>query len=98
MVTDEKEAGSDGKIVPLKEGVQSVVIDPESRHNTYAVLVWHYVKEPRACAAVVVQVADAPDFIANVTTLFNNDRTNAAGLGIGTDLHVEGGIFGRLLK
>jgi hypothetical protein len=86
MITDGNKAGGDGAFVQLKEGVQSVVIDLESSHTIYAILVWHYLKEPRAYADVVVQVADDPDFISNVATLFNNDRTNAAGLGIGTNL------------
>ncbi len=86
MVTDGVKAGTDGTFVQLKEGVQSIVIDLESRHTIYAILVWHYLKEPRAYADVVVQVADDPDFISSVATLFNNDRTNAAGLGIGADL------------
>ncbi len=86
MLTDGNKAGTDGTFAQLKEGVQSVVIDLESRHTIYAILVWHYLKEPRAYADVLVQVADDPDFISNVVTLFNNDRTNAAGLGIGTDL------------
>ena len=33
----------------------------------------------------VVQIADDPDFTANVHTLFNNDRDNSAGFGVGTD-------------
>lgn len=86
MLTDGNKAGTDGTFAQLREGVQSVVIDLESRHTIYAILVWHYLKEPRAYADVLVQVADDPDFISNVVTLFNNDRTNAAGLGIGTDL------------
>ena len=97
MVTDGNKAGSDGTFVQLKEGVQSVVIDLESRHTVYAILVWHYLKEARAYADVVVQVADDPDFIANVTTLFNNDRTNAAGLGIGTDLRYVETAEGKLI-
>jgi hypothetical protein len=32
-----------------------------------------------------VQVSNDPQFIEGVTTLFNNDQTNAAGLGIGKD-------------
>ena len=36
---------------------------------------------------VVVQLADDPDFISNVRTLFNNDIDNSAGLGVGTDMH-----------
>jgi len=36
---------------------------------------------------VIVQTADDPDFVTNVTTLFNNDIDNSAGLGVGTDMH-----------
>jgi hypothetical protein len=35
--------------------------------------------------SVIVQVSDDPNFIDGVTTLFNNDQENAAGLGIGKD-------------
>ena len=97
MVTDGNKSGTDGSFVQFKEGVQSVVIDLESRHTIYAVLVWHYLKEPRAYAGVVIQVADDPDFITNVVTLFNNDRTNAAGLGIGTDLRYVETAEGKLI-
>ena len=97
MVTDGNKVGADGSFVQLKEGVQSVVIDLESRHTIYAILVWHYLQEPRAYADVVVQVADDPDFISNVVTLFNNDRTNAAGLGIGTDLRYVETAEGKLI-
>ena len=97
MVTDGNKAGSDGTFVQLKEGVQSVVIDLESRHTIYAILLWHYLKEPRSYADVVVQVADDQDFIANVITVFNNDRTNAAGLGIGTDLRYVETAEGKLI-
>jgi len=34
---------------------------------------------------VIVQVADDPDFIENVRTIFNNDQDNTSGLGVGTD-------------
>ena len=34
---------------------------------------------------VIVQVADDPDFIENVRTIFNNDSDNTSGLGVGTD-------------
>jgi hypothetical protein len=34
---------------------------------------------------VVVRVADDPDFIENVRTVFNNDHDNSSGLGVGND-------------
>jgi len=83
MITDGNKAGTDGTFVELKQGSQSVVIDLERKCTIYAILVWHYHKEARSYADVVVQVADDPDFIVNVRTLFNNDGNNESGNGIG---------------
>jgi hypothetical protein len=85
MITDGVKTGRDGSYVELKPGVQNIVIDLESKHTIYAILVWHYHKEARVYDDVIVQVADDPDFISNVQTLFNNDSDNAAGFGIGKD-------------
>jgi hypothetical protein len=97
MITDGNKAGTDGTFVQLKDGVQSVTSDLESKCAIYATLVWHYLKEARAYADVVVQVADDPDFITNVRTLFNNDRTNTAGQGIGKDLRYVETAEGKLI-
>ena len=97
MITDGNKAGTDGTFVQLKDGVQSVTIDLESKCTIYAILVWHYLKEARAYADVVVQVADDPDFISDVRTLFNNDRTNTAGMGIGKDLRYVETAEGKLI-
>jgi hypothetical protein len=75
----------DGSFVEMKAGVQSIILDLESKHTIYAFLIWHYHKEARVYDDVIVQVADDPDFISNVQTLFNNDSDNAAGFGIGKD-------------
>jgi hypothetical protein len=83
MLTDGIKTGMDGSFVEMKPGVQSVVIDLEAKHTIYAIVVWHYHKEARVYDDVIVQVADDPDFIGNVQTLFNNDADNAAGFGIG---------------
>ena len=97
MITDGLKTGADGSLVQLKEGVQSVVIDLESKHTIYAILIWHYLKEARAYADVVVQVSDDPDFIGNVVTLFNNDNSNQAGLGIGKDQRYVETAEGKLI-
>ena len=34
---------------------------------------------------MIVQVSDDEDFISGVTTHFNNDRDNSAGMGVGKD-------------
>jgi hypothetical protein len=97
MITDGNKRGTDGTFVQLKEGPQSIVIDLEAKHTIYAVVVWHYLKEPRSYSSVVVDVADDPDFISNVRTLFNNDTTNAAGLGIGKHLRYVETSEGKLI-
>ena len=97
MITDGNKAGTDGTFVELKQGSQSVVIDLERKCTIYAILVWHYHKEARSYADVVVQVADDPDFIVNVRTLFNNDGNNESGNGIGKDQHYVETNEGRLI-
>jgi hypothetical protein len=85
LITDGNKAGTDGTFVELKPGVQNILIDLETKSTIFAILIWHYHKEARAYAGVVVQVADDPDFISNVRTLFNNDSGNETGNGIGKD-------------
>jgi hypothetical protein len=97
MVTDGNTAGTDGSYVELKAGVQSVTIDLETRCTIYAVMMWHYLKEARSYKGVVVQVADDPDFISNVRTLFNNDNDNSSGFGIGTDRRYVETAEGKLI-
>ena len=87
MITDGDKEAADGSYVELGPFLQHVTIDLETRHEIFAVLVWHYHKMARAYLDVVVQTADDPDFITNVTTLFNNDIDNSAGLGVGIDMH-----------
>ena len=87
MITDGDKEAADGSFVELGPLLQHVTIDLEKPHEVFAVVVWHYHKQPRAYLDVIVQTADDPDFISNVATLFNNDINNSAGLGAGTDMH-----------
>jgi hypothetical protein len=96
-ITDGKTAGVDGTYVELKAGPQTVTIDLEARHTIYAILVWHYHKEARAYKCVLAQVADDPDFITNVRTLFNNDNDNSCGFGIGADKRYVETAEGKLI-
>jgi hypothetical protein len=97
MVTDGEKSGADGGYVELGPGVQHITIDLESRHVIYAVVFWHYHKQPRAYHDVVVQASDDPDFVSGVRTLFNNDHNNTAGLGIGRDLAYVDTAEGKLI-
>ncbi|HUU17133.1 MAG TPA: hypothetical protein VMW72_08295 [Sedimentisphaerales bacterium] len=97
MITDGDKEAADGSYVELGPFVQHVTIDLEAMHEIYAIVLWHYHKQARVYFDVIVQVADDPDFITNVRTLFNNDIDNSAGIGVGEDMHYtetnEGKLF-----
>jgi hypothetical protein len=98
MITDGDKEAADGSYVELGPFKQSVTVDLEAEYEIYAVVVWHYHKQARVYFDVVVQVASDPDFISNVTTLFNNDIDNSVGLGVGTDKHYTETSEGRLIQ
>ncbi len=97
LITDGDKEAADGSYVELGPFKQHVTIDLGAEYNIYAVLFWHYHKQPRVYFDVVVQVADDPDFITNVRTLFNNDSDNSSGLGIGKDMHYTETNEGKLI-
>ncbi len=87
MITDGDKEAADGSYVELGPFEQWVQVDLEEQYNIYAIVMWHFHKQPRVYKDVVVQVADDPDFTQNVKTLFNNDIDNSLGLGKGEDWH-----------
>ena len=96
IVDGDKEATEDGLVDlgPMKEWVQ---IDLGSPQELWAICFWHFHKQTRVYYDVVVQVADDPDFITNVRTLFNNDTDNSSGLGAGVDKHYIDTSEGKLV-
>lgn len=97
FVTDGEKSGEDGYYVELGPGLQYVQIDLEEAYALHAILIWHYHSQARVYRDVVVQVSDDPDFIENVTTVFNNDHDNSSGLGIGSDKEYIETNEGRLI-
>jgi len=96
-ITDGDMEAADGSYVELGPFVQHVTIDLGAMNDIYAILVWHYHKQARVYFDVIVQVADDPDFITNVKTVFNNDIDNSAGLGVGKDMHYVETNEGKLI-
>jgi len=96
-ITDGDMEAADGSYVELGPFVQHVTVDLEAMNEIYAIVLWHYHKQARVYFDVVVQVADDPDFIANVKTVFNNDIDNSAGFGAGTDKHYTETNEGKLI-
>lgn len=97
QITDGNKEAFDDEVVEMRKGVQWVQVDLGEACDLYAVVVWHDHRLIQAFRSVVVQSADDPDFIDNVTTLFNNDTENAAGLGIGFDKQYFETLQGKLI-
>jgi len=96
-ITDGDKSAADGSYVELGPFVQHITIDLGAEYDIYAVLLWHYHKQARVYFDVIVQVANDPDFISDVSVLFNNDDDNSAGLGVGQDLHYVETNEGKLI-
>jgi hypothetical protein len=84
-------------LVELEKGVQWVQVDLEQPHNVYAIVVWHFHEGKRVYFDIVAQVSDDPNFKENVTTVYNNDLDNSAGLGVGPDKEYIENNKGRLI-
>ena len=97
MITDGDKEAADGSYVELGPSVQQVTIDLEATYEIYAIVVWHYHKQPHVYFDVIVQGADDMDFITNVKTIFNNDIDNSAGLGVGNQMHYTETNEGKLI-
>jgi len=97
LVTDGDKEGSDGSFVELGPGTQWVQIDLGAPAEIYAFVVWHYHAEGRVYHDVVIQVANDPDFIEKVQTVYNNDFDNTSGLGLGKNLEYIDDYRGKLI-
>jgi len=97
MITDGDCEAGDGSYVELGPFLQNVTIDLGKKHNLYAIVAWHFHKQPRVYYDVIVQVADDANFTSNVSTLYNNDIDNSAKMGTGADNHYVETAEGRLI-
>jgi len=97
MITDGDKEAADGSYVELGPFEQWVVIDLEKEYNIYAIVLWHFHKQPRVYFDNVVQIAEDADFTKGVVTIFNNDIDNSLGLGKGADWHYVETNEGKLI-
>ncbi len=95
LVTDGNKQYSPSAYLELAPGVRWVQIDLGTNAELHAVCIWRERREQCVYRDTVVQVSDASAFDAGVTTLFNNDYDNSAGLGVGTDKEYYEDYFGR---
>ena len=96
-ITDGDKDASDQSIIFLRKGTQWVQLDFGSPQESFAIVIWHAHNMAKVYHSVIVQVADDPDFIENVRTIFNNDAENKSGLGVGTNREYFETYEGKLL-
>ncbi len=97
MITDGDKNGGGGSFVELGPGPQHITLDLRTRHELYAIVVWHFHQYPRVYLDVIVQVSNDPSFRTGVTTVFNNDADGSMDLGAGADLNYTETNEGRLI-
>jgi hypothetical protein len=97
-LTDGDKEASDQSIIFLRKGRQWVQMDFGSPQQLFAVVIWHAHNLAKVYHDVIVQVADNPDFVQHVRTIFNNDSTNASGLGVGTNREYFETYEGKLIS
>ena len=97
QITDGKKQPVDDETVEFKKGVQWVQVDLGQSFAIDALVMWHDHRYVQAMHDVILQVSDDPEFKTGVTTLFNNDTDNSAGLGVGTDREYFELEFGRVV-
>jgi hypothetical protein len=97
QITDGKKEAIDSDAVEFKKGLQWVQVDLGAPYDIYAIALWHDHRYIQVMHCVIVQVSDDPEFKSNVTTLFNNDKENISGLGVGTDREYFETKFGKII-
>ncbi|MCX6924286.1 MAG: YceI family protein, partial [Verrucomicrobia bacterium] len=97
-ITDGDKAAADRSIIFLRKGTQWVQMDLGSPQELFALVIWHAHNTAKVYHDVIVQVADDPDFMDNVRTLFNNDTDNTSSLGVGTNREYFETYEGKLIN
>ncbi len=95
LVTDGIKQYSTSAYLELAPGVRWVQLDLGTNAEIHAVCFWRERPEQCVYRDTVLQVSDDPAFAERVTTLFNNDYDNSAGLGSGMDKEYYEDHFGK---
>jgi hypothetical protein len=96
QITDGKKEPNDDDAVEFRKGVQWVQVDLGKAYAIHAVAMWHDHRYVQSMRDVVLQISNDPEFKSGVTTIYNNDTDNTAGLGVGTDREYFEMEFGRV--
>ena len=97
MITDGDKDAADGSYVELGPFLQHVTVDLGQSSEIFALVVWHYHKQPLVYFDIIIQIACDPDFTENTVAIYNNDFDNTAQLGAGSDNNYVETSEGRLV-
>jgi RNA polymerase sigma factor (sigma-70 family) len=97
-LTDGDKESSDQSIIFLRKGRQWVQMDFDSPQEIFALVIWHAHNMAKVYHNVIVQIADDPDFVKHVRTIFNNDSDHSSGLGVGKDREYIETYEGKLIN
>ncbi|MDX1681069.1 MAG: hypothetical protein R3242_10100 [Akkermansiaceae bacterium] len=97
LITDGDKDAGEGYYVELLNGLQWVQIDLAKHAEISAIWVWHFHSQKRAYHDVIIQVSNDPKFKKGVTTVYNNDFDNSAGMGKGKHPPYAETRFGQLI-
>jgi len=89
--------GTDKYANSVGSGLQYLQVDLGAYYDLTKINLWHYFGDARTYKDVVVQVSNDPAFATDVTTVFNNDTNNSAGLGFGTDAEYAETSAGKII-
>lgn len=95
IVTNGNTSSSDNIAVGNANQAVYVQVDLDTMKDISKVVMYHYYTDHRKYHGVVVQVSQTADFSSYVTTVFNNDKLNAAGQGYGADSEYTESVSGK---
>ena len=84
-LTDGDKERDPTSMVSLPGGLQWVQVDLGAEHEISACCVWHDQGDDRVYHDVICRISNDKDFKEGVTTVFNNDHDESAGMGKGKD-------------
>jgi hypothetical protein len=95
-VTDGDKSGNN--YIGVTENLQWIQIDLGQSYSVNKVNLWHYFADGRTYRDVIVRLSNSSSFSSGVTTVFNNDNNNSAGLGVGTDAEYIESSLGKTIE
>jgi hypothetical protein len=97
QITDGQKEAVDSDAVEFPKGSQWIQVDLGKDYDIYAIAMWHDHRYIQVMHSVIIEVSDDPEFKTGVTTLFNNDKDNLSGQGVGANREYFETQYGKIV-